>query len=108
MERRYKIDFHTPLGRGTGVVFLLEDGRLIGGDSHMFYSGTYAIDADDFTAEVWSKRHSIALNVQTVWGRDSTHMLLVGKCNGNTIRVNGTSPDVPDVTIDVRFKLDEG
>jgi hypothetical protein len=36
----YWVEFRTPLGSGAGVV-VLQDGNLRGGDSSMYYFGTY-------------------------------------------------------------------
>ncbi len=52
----YKIEFQTQLGAGSGVV-ILHDGQLRGGDSMIYYVGTYKQDGDEFSAEVRTDAH---------------------------------------------------
>ena len=47
----YSVEFITHLGPGGGVA-LLKDGRLRGGDAAMYYSGTYDVHGDKFTANI--------------------------------------------------------
>ena len=47
----YSVEFITHLGPGGGVV-LLKDGKLRGGDAAMYYTGTYDVQADQFTATI--------------------------------------------------------
>lgn len=37
---KYTITFQTPLGDGTGFV-IMEDGKMVGGDSDYIYTGSY-------------------------------------------------------------------
>ena len=53
----YAAEFQTPLGKGYGVVMLL-NGVLQGGDSMMYYQGSYTVDGNNFTAEVKTGAHA--------------------------------------------------
>jgi len=65
----YKVEFGTPLGSGTGVV-VIEGGKLRGGDSSMYYVGSFAISGDQISASVATNRHTSVPGVQPVFGRD--------------------------------------
>jgi hypothetical protein len=44
----YSAWFRTPQGEGTGVV-VLNDGKMIGGDTVIAYTGSYVEEGDTFT-----------------------------------------------------------
>jgi hypothetical protein len=47
----YKVYFETPLGANFGVVHAV-DGKIWGGDSSMFYVGSYVTRGNEITAHV--------------------------------------------------------
>lgn len=92
----YKVGFQTPLGEGFGVV-TLEDGRLLGGDSMMYYIGTYQQNGDAFTAQVSVATHSVIPGGGSVFGVPEATIQLNGSSTGNTAQVSGSSPQAPGV-----------
>ncbi|MEP1573629.1 GrlR family regulatory protein [Roseibium album] len=96
-EGLYKALFQTQQGAGAGVVYLSE-GTVRGGDSGMFYVGTYTLDGDQFTATVKVDTHTDTPGLLSTLGRDSATLVLAGSFNGDTVITKGTTPDVPGLT----------
>jgi hypothetical protein len=92
----YKVRFETPRGSGTGVV-VLKDGHIWGGDSSMFYTGTYTLHEGVFTGKLITNVHTIAPHKPSIFGRDIVHITLKGSYNRDYGEVTGTAREVPDV-----------
>ena len=92
----YKVRFETPRGNGTGVV-VLQDGHLWGGDSSMFYSGTYTLHDSVFVAKLVTNVHTIAPHKPSIFGRDIVHISLNGSFSRDYGEVIGTAREVPDL-----------
>jgi hypothetical protein len=92
----YKVRFETPRGSGTGVV-VLKDGHLWGGDSSMFYSGTYILSEGNFNAKIVTNVHTIAPHRPSIFGRDIVHISLTGSFSRDYAEVTGTAREVPDI-----------
>lgn len=92
----YKVAFQTPLGAGAGVV-VLQDGKLRGGDSSMYYVGSYSETGSQFSAEVASSRHTQGL--PSVFGKDNVRISLKGTSQSDSAQMTGTSPDAPGVRL---------
>jgi T3SS negative regulator,GrlR len=45
------------LGKGSGVI-VFRDGKIVGGDAYLFYTGTYTVKDDTFKGEVLVQRHT--------------------------------------------------
>jgi hypothetical protein len=79
IEGLYKVSFSTPYGAGDGVV-VLKDGRVFGGDSLMFYEGSYTVNKDEsFHAQVLVTKHSKTPGFESVFGVDTVNLQLLGK-----------------------------
>ncbi len=92
----YKVRFETPNGIGTGVV-VLHDGHLWGGDSSMFYHGTYTLGTDTFHADIVTNVHTIAPHKPSIFGRDIVHIAIDGHYLHDSAHVTGLAREVPDV-----------
>jgi hypothetical protein len=46
------------IGKGSGVV-VFRDGKIVGGDAYLFYTGTYIVRDNTFKGEVLVQRHTI-------------------------------------------------
>lgn len=92
----YKVRFETPRGNGTGVV-VLQDGHLWGGDSSMYYTGTYTLDNGTFSGTLVTNVHTIAPHKPSIFGRDIVHITLKGSFSRDYGEVVGTAREVPDV-----------
>jgi hypothetical protein len=94
----YKVSFQTPLGAGAGVV-VLSGGHMRGGDSAIYYAGTYTQDDNRFSASVATARHSAGL--PSVFGIDTAHISLRGSIDGDSATAQGTAVEAPGVTFQV-------
>src|ERR1700733_6077029 len=90
----YSVSFHTPKGTGAGVVFL-QNGKLRGGDTAMWYAGQYAESGGKFTANVAVARH--AQGLPSVFGLDNINVVLTGNSTDTTAQTTGYSPQMPGV-----------
>ena len=45
------------LGKGSGVI-VFRDGKIVGGDAYLFYTGTYIVKDNSFKGEVLVQRHT--------------------------------------------------
>jgi hypothetical protein len=45
------------VGKGSGVI-VFRDGKIVGGDAYLFYTGTYTVKDDTFKGEVLVQRHT--------------------------------------------------
>jgi len=90
----YKVDFRTPIDMGSGVV-MLRGGRLHGGDSTMFYVGTYSETGSEFKATVQAAMHTAVPGVQSVFGTDHVTIHLAGVSDGDTASMGGKADEAP-------------
>ena len=93
----YSAWFRTPQGEGTGVV-VLNDGKLIGGDTVIAYTGSYVEEGDTFTASVKTERHT--QGQPPVFGFDETDLTLTGKSTRTTASCTGTAKQAPGLTFE--------
>jgi len=98
----YKVEFQTQLGSGAGVVFL-QNGKIRGGDSAMFYVGSVSEQGDDLTAEVEGNLHTNMPGTRSVFGFDKTHIKLKGKGAGRSATFTGTSKEAPNVSFQAKL-----
>ena len=91
---KYAAWYRTPLKQGTGIAQLF-DGSITGGDSVLSYSGSYAVNGDEFTATLTTTRHS--RGQQSIFGADNLTLLLEGRIVGRIARFVGTAAEFPDV-----------
>jgi hypothetical protein len=47
----YRAQFQTSLATGNGVVFV-QDGKILGGDSSLYYIGVVSVSGDDLNVQV--------------------------------------------------------
>ena len=45
------------VGKGSGVI-MFRDGKILGGDAYLFYTGSYTVKDDTFKGEVLVQRHT--------------------------------------------------
>lgn len=100
----YAAEFKTPMGAGFGVVTLL-NGQLTGGDSSMYYIGTYSLSGDKFTAEVKTGKHHHVPGINSVFGKDVVNIKLSGTVHGDTMQATGTAPEAPGISFSATLQL---
>src|SRR5437764_194476 len=54
-------------GKGSGVV-MFRDGKILGGDAYLFYTGTYTTKGDSFKGEVLVQRHTSSSDASPLFG----------------------------------------
>ena len=57
-------------GKGSGVV-MFRDGKILGGDAYLFYTGSYTTKGDTFKGEVLVQRHTSSPDVNPLFGGPS-------------------------------------
>lgn len=98
----YKVEFNTPLGAGAGVV-VLQDGKIQGGDSMMYYVGDYSESGQSFSANVEGKVHSTAIGLTSVFGVNHTHIKLSGQSSGDSAVMQGKAAEAPNVAFQAKL-----
>ena len=54
-------------GKGSGVV-MFRDGKILGGDAYLFYTGSYTTRGDSFKGEVLVQRHTSSPDANPLFG----------------------------------------
>jgi len=98
----YKVEFQTKLGMGAGVVHML-GGKIWGGDSALYYIGTYRLEGNRFTASVSTNRHASDPSIRSVFGVDRVTISLEGVTDGDTGVMTGKAAEAPGVTFQARL-----
>ncbi len=93
----YRVQFHTQLGTGAGVVFL-QNGKLWGGDSTIYYVGAYLESDGQFTARVATNKHTDVPGMGSAFAVDRAHITLAGTINGDSAEMTGTAAEAPNVS----------
>jgi hypothetical protein len=93
----YSAWFRTPKGEGTGVV-VHNDGKMIGGDTVIAYTGSYVEEGDKFTASITTERHT--QGQPSVFGIDEIDLTLTGKSTPTTASCTGTAKQAPGLTFE--------
>src|SRR6202158_4361551 len=57
-------------GKGSGVI-MFRDGKILGGDAYLFYTGSYTSKGDTFKGEVLVQRHTSSHAAKPLYGRPS-------------------------------------
>lgn len=55
------------VGKGSGVV-VFRDGKIVGGDAYLYYTGTYAVKDNTFKGEVLVRRHTSSTDDNPLFG----------------------------------------
>src|SRR5258708_4825167 len=54
-------------GKGSGVV-MFREGKILGGDAYLFYTGSYTAKGDTFKGEVLVQRHTSSPDANPLFG----------------------------------------
>lgn len=97
----YQVNFQTPLGVGSGVI-VLQDGAARGGDSAMYYHGSYSETDGTISAQIKIGRHESG---PSVLGVSNATLNLSGKAaSDQAANLSGTAPEAPGVQLRVGLK----
>jgi T3SS negative regulator,GrlR len=58
------------IGKGSGVV-MFHNGRILGGDAYLFYTGSYTVRDNTFKGEVLVQRHTSSPDANPLFGGPS-------------------------------------
>jgi T3SS negative regulator,GrlR len=58
------------IGKGSGVI-VFRDGKILGGDAYLFYTGSYTAKGDTFKGEVLVQRHTSSRDANPLFGGPS-------------------------------------
>lgn len=100
----YKIEFEVNGACGTGVGHLT-DGKFYGGDSMIYYIGSYSVENTTFQGTVKTNAHSVVPGMSSVFGINSVNIKLSGTVNGDVIQVNGTAQEAPNAPFKAKLIL---
>jgi hypothetical protein len=102
-EGFYAIAFQVGDAVGHGVLHLNE-GRVRGGDSLLYYMGSYILDGENITAEIKTDAHAKIPGVRALFGRDIIHITLKGSFAGEECKLTGVAREAPTVKFTATLK----
>ena len=77
-------------GHATGVIVLL-DGKLFGGDTHFYYTGSYAFKNGKWRGELITRQHAEAIGVILLFGGREVTCGFTGTYSDGEAEVDGTA-----------------
>lgn len=90
--------------RASGVIVLL-DGRILGGDSYFYYSGSYTFRNGKWRGELTTGQHADAIGVSFLFGGREVTCGFTGSYSDGSATVDGTAL-VGKKSVPFRAKLD--
>jgi hypothetical protein len=77
-------------GKGSGVI-VFRDGKLLGGDAFLFYTGTYTVEGDTLKGELMVDQHTRPRDVAPLFGGRPVSMGFSGKVGEVESTIGGTA-----------------
>ena len=77
-------------GHATGVV-VLQDGRILGGDSYFYYTGSYSFSRGKWRGEMMVHQHSEAPGLNLVFGGREVSCGFTGTYSDGAAEIDGTA-----------------
>ena len=77
-------------GHASGVIVLL-DGRIAGGDSHFYYTGSYTADRGKWRGELITNEHTRSAGVRPLFGGREVTCGFTGSYSADAADVHGTA-----------------
>jgi hypothetical protein len=77
-------------GHASGVLILI-DGKIAGGDSHFYYTGTYTADHGKWRGELITNEHTKSVGVLPLFGGREVTCGFTGGYTGDGAEVEGTA-----------------
>ena len=74
----------------SGVIVLL-DGRILGGDSYFYYSGTYTFKQDKWRGELTTRQHAQPVGINLLFGGREVTCGFTGTYSDGHAEVHGTA-----------------
>jgi hypothetical protein len=79
------------LGAHASGVIVLLDGRILGGDSHFYYSGSYTFRNGKWRGELTTGQHADAVGVNFLFGGREVTCGFTGTYRDGSAAVDGTA-----------------
>ena len=102
-EGLYAVRFQTQMGAGDGIITLAA-GKIRGGDSALFYVGSYVIENGELPAEVKTARYATNPAFVSVFGIDNADISLRGQASGDSATVIGTAKQALGVSFQASLR----
>ncbi len=102
----YKVSFQTQLGQGAGIV-VISNGEIKGGDSSMYYVGTFQETDNKITASLRVGKHSDCPGLRSVFGTNDVNAKLQGPSTSNSAMIQGYAAEAPTVLLKAQLNLIE-
>ena len=77
-------------GHATGII-VLRDGKIAGGDSYFYYTGTYTADRGRWRGELTTYEHAKAVGALPLFGGREVTCGFTGTYSADAAEVNGTA-----------------
>jgi hypothetical protein len=77
-------------GHASGVIVLL-DGKIAGGDSHFYYTGSYSAQNGKWRGELTTNQHTKPVGVLPLFGGREVTCGFMGTYSADAAFVNGTA-----------------
>ena len=77
-------------GRANGVIVLL-DGKIAGGNSYFFYTGSYTADRGKWRGELITNEHTKSAGTRPLFGGREVPAALPGSYSADAAEVYGTA-----------------
>ena len=77
-------------GHASGVIVLL-DGKIAGGDSHFYYTGSYTADRGKWRGELITNEHTKSVGSLPLFGGREVTCGFTGAYSADAAEVNGTA-----------------
>lgn len=104
LDGMYVVTFKSPLGEGSGVI-VLRQGKIQGGDSIMYYDGSYQESgAGGFRGTLRTGQHTKVVGMASVLGDTSASLEFDAYVENGAGTVTGKSPQSPGLTLNATLK----
>ena len=77
-------------GRATGIL-VLSDGKIAGGDSYFYYTGSFSHDGDRMRGELTANQHAKIAGALPLFGGREVTCGLTGTYSGDVVEADGTA-----------------
>jgi hypothetical protein len=77
-------------GHATGIIVLL-DGKIFGGDTHFYYTGSYTFKNGKWRGELTTRQHAQAVGLNMLFGGREVSCGFTGKYTDSEAEVSGTA-----------------
>jgi hypothetical protein len=102
----YKASFETQIAKGSGIV-VISDGTIKGGDSSMYYVGSFQENKNQINASLRVGKHSDTPGLISVFGLNDVNAKLQGTSTGNTAMIQGYATEAPTILLKAQLTLIE-